>query len=250
MSYARSITGKLESHFVVIHWDQRGSGKSSGMVHPDSLTCDVFETDAHVLISRLLNRFGQRKVVLVGHSWGSFLGFRLARKYPELIHALVAIGPMINQLESERMALSEMKAWAAKQNNAVAQTELDRVQIPFQTGEELYYHRKWLQVYMGGKMRLTKSQVETWSSAWLSMFNEASAENLFVLAPSLHCPVYFFAGRRDRQTNSDLAYSYYQLLDAPAKNFYWFENSAHAIPTTEPEKMQAILEKDVLTHIQ
>jgi pimeloyl-ACP methyl ester carboxylesterase len=103
---------------------------------------------------------------------------------------------------------------------------------------------------MGGKMRLTKSQVETWSSAWLSMFNEASAENLFVLAPSLHCPVYFFAGRRDRQTNSDLAYSYYQLLDAPAKNFYWFENSAHAIPTTEPEKMQAILEKDVLTHIQ
>jgi pimeloyl-ACP methyl ester carboxylesterase len=56
--------------------------------------------------------------------------------------------------------------------------------------------------------------------------------------PALGCPVYFFAGRNDYQTNHELTYSYYQRLNAKDKHFYWFEKSAHVVIGTEPDLFQ------------
>jgi hypothetical protein len=42
-----------------------------------------------------------------------------------------------------------------------------------------------------------------------------------------HLPVFFFAGRHDYETPGDLAEQYFEILEAPAKGFTWFVNSAH-----------------------
>jgi hypothetical protein len=59
--------------------------------------------------------------------------------------------------------------------------------------------------------------------------------------------VYFFAGRKDYQTNSLIAESYYHKLTAPKKGFFWFERSAHAVPTTEPDLFQETIIHKVLS---
>jgi pimeloyl-ACP methyl ester carboxylesterase len=60
-------------------------------------------------------------------------------------------------------------------------------------------------------------------------------------------PVYFFSGIYDYTVNYTLAKDYFEKLQAPIKGFYTFEQSAHSPMFEEPEKVQKILQQDVLT---
>lgn len=247
MHYAQKFTERLQEHFVVIQWDQRDVGKTLALnKSPMPLTVRQFEEDTHALIDTLLKRFDRKKLYLAGHSWGTHPGFYIAFNYPELLHAYLAICPMVNQLESERIILDLMKEKASRTGNKIASRELATVKIPFQNGEQLYFHRKWVIEYMGAKARITKNKVEEWSSTWLPIFVKASKQNLFETSPELKCPVYFFVGRKDFQTNSSITEKYYRHLTAPKKELFWFERSAHSLPTTEPEKLQEIIIEHVL----
>jgi pimeloyl-ACP methyl ester carboxylesterase len=248
MSYGDKFTYKLRQHFIVVQWDQRETGKTrEANASPEPLTLSLFTRDTKALIDTLLKRFDQRKLYLMGHSWGTALGFQIARTYPELLHAYIPICPMIHQVESERMILSMMKAKASADRNSQALAELNAVRIPFENGEQLYYHRKWLQDYNRSRKKdLQKNTVENWADTWLDLFNEASTINLMESAPELHCPVYFMLGRKDFQTNSTLAFSYYEKLATPKKSVFWFEHSGHFVPSTEPYLLQDIIIKTVL----
>lgn len=247
MGYSEKFTGRLQEHFVVIQWDQRQTGKTLELnPSPVPLSLEVFRNDTHEIIQALLKRFNRDKLYLAAHSWGTALGFHIARHYPELLYAYMPIGPMINQLESERVALSLMMDRARKNGNERQLEELASVRIPFENGEQLYLHRKWLLDLAGSRKKLSKSYLEDWSARWLKVFNDASEENLIETLPAVDCPVYFFAGRKDYQTNSAIAERYYAVLRAPKKGFFWFESSAHGVPTSEPGRLQQLIIDKVL----
>ena len=246
MPYSHKFTHRLQKHFVVVQWDQRETGRTLELnPSPVPLTLDLFQRDTQETIDYLLRKFGREKLYLVGHSWGTALGFHIARTHPELLYAFIPIGPMINQLESERLALVSMKEKAAKAANAVAMAELAEVKVPFETGQQLYYHRKWLQDLSGSRRRLSKDYVEGWSATWLPLFIEASKENLFQSLPSIACPIYFLAGRRDLQTSSSITEDYYHALRAPRKDLFWLE-TGHSIPSSAPSRMQEIIIEKIL----
>ena len=247
MHYAHKFTNRLQEHFVVVQWDQREVGKTLALnKSPDPLSVAQFEADTHALIDTLLNLFDRPKLYLAGHSWGTHLGFYIAINYPELLNAYIAICPMVNQLESERIILSLMKEKAERNGNKAAARELAVVKVPFENGQQLYVHRKWLLEYMGSKGRITNSMVNEWSSTWLQVFNEASQQNLPSSVPRIDCPIYFFVGRSDFQTNSTVTKKYYEILTAPKKKLFWFDRSAHSLPTSEPEKLQEIIIAEIL----
>ena len=247
MHYAEKFTDELQKHFVVIHWDQRETGRTLQLnPSPIALSLSLIQSDTRELIEFLLKRFDRPKLYLAGHSWGTSLAFHIAENYPSFLYACVVIGPMINQVESERVALSLMKEKASRTGNRKEAHELALVHIPFEDGAQLYYHRKWLLDFSGSRKTLSKSYVENWSATWLKVFNEASTINLMETAPNLKCPVYFFAGRKDIQTNSAITEQYYNLLVAPKKALFWFENSAHGVPTTEPRRLQTLIIEKVL----
>jgi pimeloyl-ACP methyl ester carboxylesterase len=247
MNYADKFCYQLEEYFVVVHWDQREAGRTKQLNRsPVPLTVDLFKEDTHQLVVALLRQFKQSKLYLAGHSWGTVLGFHIAKNYPELLYAYMPICPMINQLESERTILEKMKEKAVRTDNRVALQELSAIKIPFENGSQLYYHRKWLFEYIGSKITVSKSYVVSWSGTWLNVFNAACEDNLFESTPSFDCPVYFFVGRNDFQTNSEITARYYRQLDAPKKELFWFERSAHSLPSTEPKLMQQIIIEKIL----
>lgn len=247
MNYADNFTNELQEHFLVVQWDQRETGRTLEMnASPTPLTLALFQNDTRELISFLLKRFRKEKLYLAGHSWGTALGFHVVANFPELLYAYVAIGPMINQLESERIALGVMMEDAKKKQNKKEMDELSRIHIPFETGEQLYYHRKWLLQFAGSRRKLSRSYVIDWSDRWLAVYNEACQENLLARLPAVECPVYFFAGRNDYQTNSSITEEYYSMLDAPKKGFFWFEFSAHSVPGSEPERLQQLIIDEIL----
>lgn len=251
MAYSEKFTKELQSHFVVVQWDQRQTGKTLELnSSPDSLNFDLFSRDTHECIRYLLQRFQQQKLYLVGHSWGTALGFDMVKHYPGLLHAFVAVGPMIQQIESERLVHRLMMQRAQERKDKESINQLSSVQIPFENGDQLFLHRKCLFNFVGSKTKLSKSYVLDWASTWLKTYNEACAIDLFQTLPKADCPVYVFAGRKDYQTNAWIAERYVSSLIAPRKHFEWFEHSGHGIPTSEPDKFQRMIIERVLTETQ
>ena len=78
----------LERHFVVVTWDQRGTGKSYGELDPTStLTPQQAVSDTLEVTKYLRDRFGEDRIYLLGQSWGSLLGVLAVQRRPELYRA-------------------------------------------------------------------------------------------------------------------------------------------------------------------
>jgi pimeloyl-ACP methyl ester carboxylesterase len=238
ISYSDKFTGALQKEFVVVNWDQRASGKTETLNQsPEPLTVALMTSDAVEVVRYLCRTYSKSKIYLMGHSWGGFLGMQVAGQHPELITAYIPICPMIYQAESERLALQWMQAKATAEKNKLAKAELATINIPFDNGEQLYYHRKWLLHYVGAK-EPARQMVESWSQKWLALFNEASSINYLTTLHRLECPVYFFVGGRDYQTSTKLTTEFYNRLEAPDKQLFVFESTAHNLPTAEPARLQ------------
>lgn len=242
MNKANRMTGKLEQQFVVVHWDQRETGETLRLNKSSQpLTLDIFYNDTHDLVDTLLRRFNQPKLYLAGYSWGSGLGFHIAGKYPELLYAYIAISPVINQWESERIALEMLKKKMGKK----AQKDLEQVKIPFENAEQLYYHRKWL-FRADGQRFPPLSFIQGWSNTWFRPWIASCDINLFKSLPVIQCPVYFFAGDKDYQTNHTIARNYFDTLSASKKDFFLFKGTGHGLPETDPGLFQDIIMEKIL----
>lgn len=244
MQKSNQVTGKLQEHFVVVHWDQRETGETLRLNKTSQpLTLQMFYDDTHDLIDSLLRQFQQPKLYLAGYSWGSGLGFYMADKYPGMLHAYIAISPVIDQWRSDSISLEILK----KEMGNKADKELSQVKIPFENGEQLYYHRKWLYKYEGQKLVsiiLRKNFVLGWAATWFDVWSKSCTVNLFESLPSIDCPVYFFAGAYDLNTNSGITKEYFNKVTAPKKDLFFFSTASHTLPETHSEEFQ-----DIIIHV-
>ncbi len=78
------------------------------------------------------------------------------------------------------------------------------------------------------------------------LWNKMIATDLTQEVNEVNIPVYFFHGIYDYTVSYTLAKKYFEVLHAPAKGFYTFQNSAHSPHFEEPGLLKEILEKDVL----
>jgi len=252
---AGKLTSKLQEHFLVALWDQRDYGKTFALnKSPGPLSLDLIVSDTKEAIDFLLKKFNRKKLYLVGHSMGCVEGIFIADKYPELLYALVEISPPVNGIESQKIGLSILKTHFAKVGNKRAINELSRIKLPARDFESLFLKYIWQSEYDGEHISDTvRAEMQPMMKKWMespaaSLSNEIFEMDFNKRFPSLKCPVYFFAGRKDFVTNSTLAEKYYNKLHAPKKHLFWFEKSAHGIPDTEPELMQNIIINQVLAN--
>ena len=66
----------LSRNFTVVWWEQRGAGMSWNTdISPDTMTVPQLIADTVTVTNYLRSRFNQDKIYLLGHSWGSYLGY-------------------------------------------------------------------------------------------------------------------------------------------------------------------------------
>ncbi len=115
--YSATIFADWESHFTIVQWDQRGAGRtyernpaSSGA----TLSLARMSGDGIELATFLTAALDQRRIVLIGTSWGSALGVHMARERPQLFHAYVGVSQLVsyrdNQTASYRNLLRRARA--------------------------------------------------------------------------------------------------------------------------------------------
>ena len=239
MNNADSFTNILKSKFTIVQWDQRDAGRTLKM-NPSPVQPSVaqMQSDTLQVIKFLMKELHQEKIYLLGSSWGNVLGFYMVQNHPELLHAYFAVNPVVSQLASEKELLGTLKNHF--KDNTLASQELAMVNIPFKTDEDLFYLRKWL-FYTEGKDVAGdgfKAGFLQWSKAWSPVWNEVMNIDLPKTLPTVDCPVYFFVGKNDIQTSTRITTAYFNALQAPKKDLFFFENSGHQIHKDEPLKLQ------------
>ncbi len=72
----------LEEYFTVVDWDQRGAGKTYNEVAPESVAGTIrisrYVDDAIEVAEYVRKRYGKRKLILMGHSWGTIVSMKAA----------------------------------------------------------------------------------------------------------------------------------------------------------------------------
>ncbi|HWI52916.1 MAG TPA: alpha/beta hydrolase [Symbiobacteriaceae bacterium] len=269
ISFARQWLKELEKDFVVVNWDQRGAGLSySGQIPKESMTIAQFIEDTRVVSELLLAWFGQEKLFLVGHSWGTVLGTLTAARYPHLFHAYIGMGQVAAMADNEAVSYRFTLETAKQRGLSKAVKELERIGPPPYGIRQIGVQRKWLRQF-GGFMRqgsLTQMVLRsmlasteytladfvryTQGAAFTlnHMWDEVMTVNLPVQVPRLEMPVYYILGRHDMNTPSELAVAYFNQLSAPAKALFWAENSGHVIPGEEPDAVVRVMRKVLQDH--
>ena len=254
---------QLESSFVVVVLEQRGAGKS---YYPfgatEKITIDTFVDDIYALSSYLLKRFNQEKLYLVGHSWGSILGLKFIKRHPELVHAYVGCGQVINMKKSSQIAhdftlqknkdvkrkkiyeklkridcsysqdtwlndlLFVTKQVLKNKGSVYGKTNSNRFVMDFLMSPD--YTLKDLLNRQKGSLQSIK---RLWQEVMLVNFEDIVEYEV---------PVSFIQGRGDYQVSSILVHEYFTSLKGH-KQFYWFENSCHFPQWEEPQKFYEIM---------
>lgn len=254
-----------DEYFTVIHWDQRNAGKTytaSGANTPATLTAARFQADAEEVVQWALKRFGKQKLFVLGHSWGSMMGLKLAAAHPEWLHAYIGMGQGANGLESERRGSIWAMAQARADNNQQAIRELQAI-APYAEKpgplpvESIITQRKWLDHYGGAMWRRPEGAGLEIAAMKLSPdYSDADVRNAFkgqepvtqALLPTilsedlsrirdLKVPLILFLGRHDKNVSSEVAAEWFATVHAPAKRLVWFERSAHHMTSEEPGKL-------------
>jgi pimeloyl-ACP methyl ester carboxylesterase len=256
ISFSRKAQKKLENSFLVVNWDQRGSGRSySRLLRKEDMTIDRFVADAEELIELLLKRFGQKRIFLVGHSWGTIIGVYLAAKRPDLIRMYLGIGQIVDMERGETISYQFTLDEARRLNNKKAIQQLQKIgSPPYKKLSSSGIQRKWLSKFHGATYKGTLFGVILKNISLKdirpfdiirfiagAMFSLSCLEeqqmkvNILRDIPELIVPVYFCTGRRDYNVPFELVIEYAEKLQAPQKRIVWFDHSAHLPNFEEPE---------------
>jgi len=248
MMYMAKKLKPLEEEFVVVQWDQRNSGKSfKKNLDKHTITVSNYLQDSYEVIDYLRERFNQDKIYLAGHSWGSYLGILLINERPELFHAYVGIGQVVN----------EEKAAEKQYNYALEQAQFNN---DHKGVSRLRENRGWTEKYLfkyGGEL---KNHRTFWPFIWAGLFSREytlgdvgkvpkgsqSSSKLMqfdVIQGGLvenditkfEIPVYFFTGVQDYTTPFKMIEEYFENITAPNKKMVWFSESAHFPFFEEPD---------------
>ena len=274
LGFVKKFNPNLEYDFVVVHWEQRGSGKSyNNNISIESMTIEQFISDTKELSEHLIKRFNQDKIYIMGHSWGSYLGMKTIEKHPEFYHCYFGIGQVADQYRSERISYEWAKNQAEKKEDKKAMKKLEALDFPEINASSkewikfLMVERSYVDKFGGGLFRdyngtldkllpvinakeyTLRDKINYGIGSLFSLehlWDDVITDNLFETIDSVQIPVYFLHGVYDYQTSYIVAKEFYDQLKAPEKQFFTFENSAHCPIFDEPDRFNKIL-REILT---
>ncbi|MBS4192816.1 alpha/beta hydrolase [Bacillus sp. FJAT-49705] len=250
---------KWEEIYTVVHWDQRGAGKTLTK-NPDKLpTIDLILQDLFEVIQYLKKKYNKQKIVILGHSWGSVLGSVFIRKYPEEVAYYIGVGQVINMLENEQVGYKKVKELIEQADDKRSMKRLEKIgEYP---GNKIVFNKKFLKKCdevrkLQGKYKLgMKIDLALWITVFKSpifKFSDIIAfMKIFQANAKLHSflgefnlsnepaiyqvPIYYILGGNDWQAPYIIAQKYFEEINAPNKNIYVIPNAGHMTMMEQPE---------------
>jgi proline iminopeptidase len=265
----RNHLPELEKHFVVVTWDQRGTGKSYTEIEPTStLTFDNAVADTIEVTNYLRDRFGRDTIYLLGQSYGSILGVRAVQEHPELYTAFIGAGQMVSPRETDRIFYADTLAWARETDNDDLVDTLTRLgPPPYDTLLDLeatlahehevypYDHSRNAEGEGGFSENFFVSEYTLVEQihllgGFLDTFNfiypQIQEIDFRVDATTLEVPVFFVQGAHEADGRAEPFAEWYSMLTAPTKDVVLLDTSGHRPLFEQPGEFVAYMVDTVL----
>jgi pimeloyl-ACP methyl ester carboxylesterase len=276
ISSSRKTDKELIKHFTVVHWDQRGAGKSYYSDIPaHSMNYDRFVEDCNELIDYLLIRFNTPKVFIVAHSGGTVIGMKTVYKYPEKVYAYVGVAQSVDGFDEQKVAYDFILEQAEKSGDLSRYNAIKAIGPPPYDSPKKYLKQAGHIGHYGGflagstikqylKMGILMSYFITspeyslsegfrtllnkgFDFTMIAIWEEYKNIKLTKEIQSIKVPIYFFEGKYDKTTPTVLVEKFYDNINAEkGKNLIIFENSGHLPMIEEKQRYEELLTTVVL----
>ncbi len=255
-------------YFTVVEWDQRGAGRTfgrNGTRSASTITPERMAQDGIELSELLKKRLHKDKIVLVGHSWGSVLGFCMVKARPDLFYAFVGTGQVAAEFSrSSAVAYTALLERASRQGNFEALQELKEVgPPPYKDRNGFGVLHKWAILFERADVFLASALGFALTAPGYSVGDindwfdgqSVSGEHLEpyfdeldrkLLGGELAVPVFVIQGAEDYTTPVSLAKTYLDRLRAPHKAFATIEGAGHFAVFTKQDEFLKDLRARVL----
>jgi pimeloyl-ACP methyl ester carboxylesterase len=236
----KKYNSKLEEDFIFVNWDQRGSGLSYyPFSQSEKLNLATILDDTYQFVQYLLEKCNQKKLIIMGHSWGTVIGISFIQKYPELVSHYIGIGQVVNMKENIDL---QKKFLRTKMKNSDQLDKLDFVEDPIKSSlvltkkivsydGSLYGSKNYLKLivpFIFSKDYSIRKLINRLkgSNQSIEYFWKELLEINFENYVDFKMPILFCEGRYDAHVSSKLVDNYAKRINSPVE-IIWFESSGH-----------------------
>lgn len=250
----------FKDRFSFVFYDQRGAGRTY-IKNPKLVpTLELQMEDLHNTILYLKQKYKTEKVIIMGHSWGSVLGYIYSRRYPENLTHFISIGQVCDMSESENISMQKLRQLIKINGSKSDQKKLKDIGN-YPNGE---WNDKTIQLYkkvdkLKGKYKLIFSKDISLSKIArktptkfrlkdvIAMFKTEKVNRTMLMdamnefspqkyGTCFQIPILFIMGENDFVTPLETFKPLYKIISSPKKELIVIENSGHMIPFEQPTK--------------
>ena len=267
----------LEKEYTMVNWDQRGAGRTAVAGRKNKtleiLSTDIILSDLDELTLYLKDRFGQEKIYLLGHSWGTILGSLYVKNHPENIRAYIGVGQAVDMPEGEKLAKDTAILRAEDKKDEGFREKVEHCYDIFTSVKESDMKNFMRLHALCGRYLTSKGALSAgrmiWNAVtspdfsgldarWQVFMRFGSPRFLSLNAPLMHSvfefrmadtglsyevPVLFISGDGDWVTPYPLIRNLVKSIKAPVKEMILIENAGHNCYLDRPEAFSKALMK-------
>ncbi|KAI3345047.1 alpha/beta hydrolase [Clostridium botulinum] len=255
--YVRKYQDLLEKNFTIVHYDQRGSGKSYNIGTDYSNVCANTHVEDLIELTKYIEEYlGQEKSILIGHSYGTYIATMASNQQPELYQAYIGIGQVSDMVQSELYGLNKCIDAAKIAKDTDDLKYLESIENDIKQGGSItprQYVRKYgfsaknideNADYLQGFLLGTEYNfIDTigfcvaTSKYQHELITETMNCPITDIVKNIDIPVYFVMGKYDCMTSPEAADKYLNSLSGKStKQMVIFKDSAHYPQFEEKEK--------------
>lgn len=255
--FAYMFQEKWEDVFTVVHWDQRGTGKTLTKNKDKYPTIEVMIKDLFEVVQYLKKKYNREKIIILGHSWGSALGSIFIKQYPEEVAYYIGVGQVINMIENERVGYEKAKELIIQCNDKKDLKKLkDLGEYPGDKFDDNFMKKCMKIRKIQGKYNLAvnlsfsmlvavfKSPILKFSDISAAIKGSKANKNLLAFlfhfdlnseSKEYKVPMYYILGENDWQTPHVIAEKYFEKMNAPYKKLYLIPSAGHMTMIDQPD---------------
>ncbi|CAD5276634.1 MULTISPECIES: alpha/beta hydrolase [unclassified Imperialibacter] len=261
--YSDNIYEEWKKEYILVTWDQRGAGRTFGRNAPNEvdedywieneLSIDQMVKDGVELAEYLTKQLNKQKVILIGTSWGSILGTKMAIARPDLFFAYIGNSQFVDFNENHSYAYDKVLELARESDDSTSIQKLNLLgKPPYKDARSFgqmirivkQYEQKdaipapvdWWEIapeYNNEVDQKNRYNGEDYSFLYfaghekMGIKSMARDVNFNRDAIEFEIPVYLVQGEKDISTASEISSAYFDKISAPDKAYYLIPGAGH-----------------------
>jgi pimeloyl-ACP methyl ester carboxylesterase len=252
-----------EKAFTVVQWDQRGAGHTYGRygAQTPGVTLDRIARDGIELTDYLCRTLGKRKIIVLGHSWGSIVAVRMVQLKPAVFAAYAGTGQVASWKASVQMQFDLLLAKAQGDGDLPAIERLEAIGRPDPTNAQQYFEftrglgaamppadQAWLKslhastpASLGVDPKDFQNLIDGMGFSAEHLLPDQMATDLPLTASEIGTAIFLIQGRDDVTTPTKAAIEYFEHVKAPKKELILLAGAGHFAFMTDPVAFLAAL---------